>query len=336
VIPHAQTRFSDPALCSVTLLFIFPLRPADASTIAGDVDHLYFFLTAVTLFFTVLIFSLIFYFMVKYRRRSDDEIPEAVETSTALEVTWTVIPTLICAVMFVWSSSLYFRNSRPPMASTEIFVIGKQWMWHLQHPEGRREINELHVPVGVPVKLTMTSEDVIHDFSVPAFRIKKDVLPGRYSTIWFQATQTGTYHFFCAQYCGAEHSAMIGWVYVMSQSDYARWLSAGAGQSESMEAAGERLFTQLSCVTCHAKDNGGRSPSLVGLFGHDVTLRDGSTRLADEAYIRDAIVKPNSMPLRGYATVMPSFQGQINEEQLLQLIAYIKALGSEGREQASR
>ena len=314
----------------VRIASIFPLRPPDASTIASDVDHLYFFLTAMTLFFTALIFSLIVFFMIKYRRRSEHDIPEAVQTSTALEVTWTLIPTAICAVLFVWSSSLYFRNSRPPNASMEIFVVGKQWMWHLQHPEGPREINELHVPLGVPVKLTMTSEDVIHDFSVPAFRIKKDVLPGRYVTIWFNATQTGTYHFFCTQYCGVGHDVMGGWLYVMSQSDYAQWLTGGT-KGESMAAAGERLFTQLGCVTCHVADNSGRCPSLVNLYGHPVKLRDGRTLTADDSYLRDAIVNSNSMPLPGYSPVMPSFQGQINEEQLLQLIAYIKSLDSKER-----
>lgn len=308
----------------------FQLRPTEASSIARSVDHLFYFLTLVTLFFTVLIFGLIFYFMIKYRRRSDDEMPKPVETSLSLELAWTLIPTAICAVMFIWSSSLYFQNSRPPDASMEIFVVGKQWMWKLQHPEGVQEINALHVPVGVPVKLTMTSEDVIHDFYVPAFRIKKDVLPGRYDSIWFEANQIGTYHFFCAQYCGMEHSGMIGWVTVMSQSDYAKWLS-GENSGETMAAAGERLFTQLGCVTCHVADKSGRCPSLVGLYGHPVKLRDGRTLTADEAYLRSAIINPNSMPLPGYTPVMPSFQGQIGEEQLIQLIAYIKSLGEQGR-----
>jgi cytochrome c oxidase subunit 2 len=310
----------------------FPLHPVDASTIARDVDHLFFFLTAVTLFFTCLIFGLIFYFMLRYRRRSESEIPPAMETSSALEITWTVVPTAICAVLFFWSSSLYFRNSRPPLASQEIFVVGKQWMWKLQHPEGPQEINQLHVPVGVPVKLTMTSEDVIHDFYIPAFRIKKDVLPGRYASIWFEATETGTYHFYCAQYCGAQHAAMIGWVYVMSPADYAQWLSGGV-KNESMSEAGETVFTQLGCVTCHVATGSGRCPTLVGLFGRTVKLRDGRTVTADESYLRNAIVNPNSMPLPGYETIMPSFQGQIGEEQLLDLIAYIKSLGTDARKQ---
>jgi cytochrome c oxidase subunit 2 len=317
------------------LMVGFQWRPTQASSIARDVDHLFYFLTGVTLFFTILIFSLIIFFVVKYRRRSDDERPQPIQTSFALEMTWTLIPTGICAVMFIWSSSLYFRNSRPPNAAMEIFVVGKQWMWKLQHPEGPQEINSLHVPVGVPVKLTMTSEDVIHDFYVPAFRVKKDVLPGRYVSIWFESDRIGTYHFFCTQYCGAGHSNMTGWVHVMSRSDYAQWLSGGT-RGESMAAAGERLFTQLGCITCHVADNAGRCPSLEGLYGHPVKLRDGRTLIADESYIRKAISDPNSMPLPGYSPVMPSFQGQINEEQLLQLIEYIKSLGSQEKGAASQ
>jgi len=305
----------------------FPLHPDTASTTASSVDHLHYVLTAITLSFTFVIFSVIFYFMVKYRRRGPDDHPPETHTPLSVEITWTVVPTLICAVIFVWSSSLYFRNARPPMASTEIFVVGKQWMWHLQHPEGPREINELHVPVGVPVKLTMTSEDVIHDFYIPAFRIKKDALPGRYSSIWFQATEIGDYHFFCAQYCGAEHSGMIGWVHVMSPSAYAQWLSGGA-KGESMAQAGERLFTQLGCITCHVADGTGRGPVLQGVFGHPVKLRGGEARVADEAFIRQAIVNPNSLPLEKYPPIMPTFQGQVNEEQVLQLIAYVKSLAA--------
>lgn len=305
----------------------FPIHPDDASTIARGVDELHYFLTIITLFFTAIIFTAIFYFAVKYRRRSPDECPPQIEGSIPLELLWTLIPTALTVVVFLWGSSLYFRNSRPPTASTEIFVIGKQWMWHLQHPEGPREINELHVPVGVPVKLTMTSEDVIHDFYIPAFRVKKDVLPGRYTSIWFQATKAGTYHFFCAQYCGAQHSGMIGWVYVMTPTDYAQWLSGGA-RGETMTAGGERLFSQYGCVTCHVANGSGRCPSLQGLFGQPVHLQDGRTVIADEAFIRQAIVNPNSMPVVGYSPIMPTFQGQISEEQVLQLIAYIKSLGA--------
>src|SRR5580658_10761102 len=261
------------------------LRPEAASSIAEGVDHLYFALTFITLFFTIAIFSTIFLFMVKYRRQADNEIPPETEENLPLELAWTIIPTLICVGLFLWASSLYFENSRPPSASTEIFVIGKQWMWHIQHPEGVREINELHVPVDAPIKITMTSDDVIHDFYIPAFRVKKDAVPGRYTSIWFQATKIGTYHIFCAQYCGADHAEMIGWVYVMSRSDYAAWLSGGA-RNESMAQTGERLFNQLGCVTCHVADNTSRGPSLAGLYGKKEKLRTGDSKLVDEALIR--------------------------------------------------
>jgi cytochrome c oxidase subunit 2 len=310
------------------MLINLPFQPEQASSIAEGVDRLYIFLTFITLFFTAIIFATIFYFAIKYRRRSDDEKPPDIEGSLPLELTWTLIPTLLTVVIFTWSSSLYFRNSRPPRASSEIFVVGKQWMWHLQHPEGPREINELHVPVGVPIQLTMTSEDVIHDFFIPAFRIKKDALPGRYSSIWFEATKIGTYHFFCAQYCGAEHSGMIGWVYVMSPADYAQWL-ANNSSGETMEAAGRRLFNQVGCNGCHSESSSATGPSLKGLYGQSVRLADGRTVTANDDYIRGCILTPFKQRVAGYPAIMPTFQGQVNEEQILQLIAYIKSLGPE-------
>jgi cytochrome c oxidase subunit 2 len=315
--------------CAAAWAF-FPLHPPASSTIAEGVDRLYFFLTLITLFFTALIFAAIFYLMVKYRRRSEDERPGDTVEHLPLELTWTIIPAMICAVIFVWGSYLYFQNSRPPKAAMEIFVIGKQWMWHIQHPEGVREINELHVPVNTPVKITMTSQDVIHDFYIPAFRVKKDALPGRYTSLWFEASEVGTYHFYCAQYCGTDHAEMIGWVYVMTPADFAAWLSGGA-RNESMAQTGERLFTQYGCVTCHLADGTGRAPSLVGLFGKQEKLANGETKLVDEALIRQAIVNPNSIVLPNYPPIMPTFQGQINEEQVLQLIAYVKSLGSQER-----
>jgi cytochrome c oxidase subunit 2 len=304
---------------------LLPLHPPTASSIAENVDLLYYFLTALTLFFTVLIFGTIFVFMIKFRRRSPDEVPPDTKTHLALELTWTIIPTLITIVIFVWASLLYVRNSRPPASSTEIFVVGKQWMWHIQHVEGVREIDEMHIPVGVPIKLTMTSEDVIHDFYIPAFRVKKDVDPGRYSSLWFQATETGTYHLFCAQYCGTDHSEMIGWVYVMSPTDYTAWLAGGA-KNETMAEQGGRLFSQLGCASCHAGDSGGRGPSLAGIYGTSEKFKDGSSRAVDEALIRQAIVNPTSIALPNYAPIMPTFKGQVNEEQILQLIAYVKSL----------
>jgi len=304
----------------------FPFQPDQASTIAKSVDQLYFFLTAVTLFFTGLIFSVIFYFMIKYRRRSPDERPKAIEGSFPLEVLWTAIPTVIVALIFVWSSTLYFRNAEPPKGSLEIFVTGKQWMWKVEHPEGQREINEMHVPLGRPVKLTMTSEDVIHDFFVPAFRVKKDVLPGRYTTMWFEATKVGTFHLFCAQYCGAFHAGMIGSIIVQEPDEYERWLAGGA-PGESMEQAGAKVFQANGCPTCHLADGTGLGPSLLGVYGNPVKLTTGQIVTADDAYVRQHILNPKVTTVFGYHSIMPSFQGQLTEEQLNNLIAYIRALG---------
>jgi cytochrome c oxidase subunit 2 len=309
-----------------------PLFPEQASTIAQGVDHLYYFLVAVSAFFSILIFVLIFFFAIRYRRRNEDEIPDPIHGATWLEATWSGIPFLIVMVMFAWGASLFFKNSRAPEGAMDIHVVGKQWMWKLQHPEGRREINELHVPIGRPVKLIMTSEDVIHSFYVPAFRVKMDVLPGRYTTIWFEATKTGEYHLFCAEYCGNEHSRMGGKVVVMEPVAYDQWLS-GVARGESMADLGERLFTDLRCDTCHNPQGSGRGPSLEGLFGGDVKLRSGETVVADEAYIRESILTPRAKVVNGYRPVMPTFQGQVSEEQILNLITYIKSLdkGAEGR-----
>jgi cytochrome c oxidase subunit 2 len=310
-----------------------PFQPDQASSIARSVDHLYYFLTLITLFFTVLIFSIIFYFMVKYRRRSPSERPKAIEGNVPLEVLWTAIPTMIVAVIFVWSASLYFQNAEPPQGSMEIFVTGKQWMWKAEHPEGQREINELHVPLGRPVKLTMTSEDVIHDFFVPAFRVKKDVLPGRYTSMWFEPTKLGTFHLFCAQYCGAFHAGMIGSVIVMEPDDYERWL-AGSEQGVTMEAAGEKLFGENGCVNCHLSDGKGQGPSLLGVYGNVVHLSNGQMLTADDAYVRESILSPSAKIVAGYKPVMPSFQGQLSEEQIMDLVAYVRSLGKQqGKQQ---
>lgn len=303
-----------------------PFQLDQASTIAKSVDNLYYFLIAVTLFFTALIFSLIFYFMIRYRRRAPDERPKAIEGSLPLEVLWTVIPTVIVALIFVWGSVLYFQNAEPPKGSMEIFVTGKQWMWKVEHPEGQREINELHVPVGRPIKLTMTSEDVIHDFFVPAFRVKKDVLPGRYTSLWFEATKTGTFHLFCAQYCGAFHAGMVGEIIVQEPDEYERWL-AGGTPGESMEQAGAKVFQASGCPTCHVADGTGLGPTLLGLYGNPVKLTTGETVTADDAYIRESILLPKAKVVQGYTPIMPSFQGQMTDEQLNNVIAYIRALG---------
>jgi cytochrome c oxidase subunit 2 len=231
-------------------------------------------------------------------------------------------------VMFAWGTKLYFANYTPPPNSLDIYVTGKQWMWKVQYPDGQREINELHVPTGRPVKLILASEDVIHSFYLPAFRLKHDVVPGSSQTFWFQATEPGRYHIFCAEYCGTTHSRMIGWVTVMDPASYANWLGGGT-RGGSMAELGEKLFTQYGCVTCHVMDNHGRCPSLQNVFGHPVELEDGRTVLADEAYVRESILNPNAKIVKGYKRdIMPVFQGQISEEGLLQLIVYVKSLST--------
>ncbi|MFL6209270.1 MAG: cytochrome c oxidase subunit II [Pyrinomonadaceae bacterium] len=304
-----------------------PFTPEQASTIAGHVDALYLYLIIITLFFSMLVVVLIFYFAVRYRRRSPDELPRPVEGSLVLETLWTVTPLLIAMTIFVWGASLYFALYRPPRDAIEIFVVGKQWMWKFQHTEGLREINELHVPVGAKVKLTMTTEDVIHAFAVPAFRVRADVVPGRYTYLWFQATKTGRFHLFCTEYCGTNHSGMNGWVVVQDPTEYQAWLSGGA--SESPAAQGEKLFQSLGCASCHKLDAQGRGPILTGVFGKPQKLDNGQEVVADEAYIRESILDPQNKRVLGFGTVlMPSFRGQVTEEQILDLIAYIRSLNA--------
>jgi cytochrome c oxidase subunit 2 len=301
------------------------LFPEQASNFAVEVDYLYLFMIAVTVVFSLGIFAAVFYFAIRYRRRSDTEIPVATHTGMLLEVVWSVIPFGITMVMFGWGASIFFKESRPPDNATQIYIVAKQWMWKLQHPEGQREINELHIPVGRPVKFTMTSEDVIHSFFIPAFRTKQDVVPGRYSTVWLTPTKAGKYHLFCAEYCGTKHSGMIGWVYVMEQNQYQEWLNGGAAMG-SMAEKGGKLFDDLACSNCHKQDGSGRCPSLVGLYRKHVQLADGRVITADEAYIRESILQPSAKVVAGFQPLMPTFQGLVNEEGVVQLIEYIKSL----------
>ncbi len=301
--------------------------PDQASSIAGSVDGLYAFLVLVTAFFSLLIAFLVVFFAVKYRRRSDDEFPQPIHGSLLLEIVWSVIPLGISMVIFGWGASIFFKESRPPADSLEIYVTGKQWMWKLQHMEGQREMNELHIPVNRNIKLTMTSEDVIHDFFVPAFRTKADVVPGRYTTEWFRPTKVGQYHIFCAEYCGTRHSGMIGTVYVMEPSQYEAWLTGGGAQG-TMAQKGEALFQQLACVNCHLTDGHGRCPNLVGVFGSDVKLKGGATVKADAAYVRESILNPQAKIVDGYENIMPTFQGLVTEDGVLELIEYVKSIGA--------
>jgi cytochrome c oxidase subunit 2 len=301
----------------------FPLWPERASTAAGNVDALFIFLLIVSGLMTALIFTVLIYFAARYRRRRG-VLAEQVEGSTPLELTWSIIPLFVFLLIFAWGAVVYFKGRTPPRDSTEVYVVAKQWMWKLEHAEGQREINELHVPVGRDVKLIMTSQDVIHSFYIPAFRIKQDVLPGRYTVEWFRATKAGTYHLFCAEYCGTQHSGMIGSIVVMEPAQYEAWMSGGT--SGPLSATGEKIFAELGCVTCHRTDTQGRGPNLQGAFGKPVLLQDGRTVTIDENYVRESILDPGAKVVNGFKPVMPTFQGLVSEEQLNALVAYVKSL----------
>src|SRR5690349_12224179 len=298
----------------------------EASSVAGEVDFFFWLMVALCGTVATGIAVFLIYSANRYHRKHDNEMGAQTRNYVPAEVTWIVIPFFLFMAMFAWGSKLYFDIERPPANAISMYAVGKQWMWKLQHPEGQREINELHIPVGRPVKLTLTSEDVIHSFFVPAFRTKQDVLPGRYTTTWFEAMQPGKYHLFCAEYCGTKHSGMIGWVYAMEPQDYQTWLSGGGTQG-SLADAGEKLFQDLACINCHHLDGSGRCPTLAGLFGKTVQLSGGGTVKADEAYIRESILQPTAKVVAGYQPVMPTFQGLVAEEGILQLIEYIKSIG---------
>ncbi len=304
----------------------FPLFPAQASTIAWQVDALYGFLVLLTVVFCILVFGMVTIFAIKYRRRSDDEQPEQNHGNLALELSWTIIPLFLALFVFLLGADVFFRIQRAPADPLEIYAVGKQWMWKIQHESGKREINTLHVPKGQPVRLTMTSEDVLHDFFIPAFRVKNDVIPGRYTTLWFEATQLGEFHIFCAEYCGTQHSGMIGKVIVMDPTDYHDWLMGASASDESMVEAGQRQFQTLGCETCHKSTSSGRGPSLIGIYDKPVTLKNGQEVTVDVDYIRESILQPRAKIVDGYEPIMPIFEGQISEQSLLQIVSYIKSL----------
>ncbi|RRR71271.1 MAG: cytochrome c oxidase subunit II [Candidatus Viridilinea halotolerans] len=326
----------------------FPLFPEQASTFAGPVDALYWTLVGLSLIFGGVLPFIILYLMVRYHRSQKADRTNQVHSSLPLELTWTVIPLVLVLAVFFWGAFLYIEIRNPPDRSLEIYVIGKQWMWHVQHPNGKRENNELHVPIGQPVRLVMTSQDVIHSFYIPAFRVKQDVLPGRYTTMWFEATEPGEYHLFCAEYCGTEHSLMVGRVVAMRMADYERWLTTpgeiilpdgstgGAVASplvgaigDPMVLAGSQLFaTGLGCASCHRNDGLGIGPNLEGIYGTEVRLDNGELVFADENYLRESILNPAAKVATGYANVMPTYDGQVSEDQMNQLLAYLKSLGA--------
>jgi cytochrome c oxidase subunit 2 len=307
-------------------MWSFPLSPGEASNIATRVDALFYALIGLVVFFTALIFVSVTFFAIRYREGSKASRAKSRSDYLPVELAWTIIPLVITAGIYVWSSKLYIYMHVAPPKSEEVYVVGKQWMWKIQHPQGNREIDELHVPVGHPVKLIMTSQDVIHSFFIPAFRVKQDVLPGRYTTEWFTPTKVGEYRFYCAQYCGTGHATMTGKVVVMEPAAYERWLS-GAVPGGNMASTGQQLFSQFGCQTCHQQNDLGRGPTLIGLYGSKVRLSNGGTVVANQDYIRESIVESTAKVVAGYKPIMPNFMNQINADQVSQLVEYVKSLG---------
>ncbi len=303
-----------------------PLFPEQASTFAWEVDALYFYLIAISVFFTVGIVAAIGFFVVKYREKEKFANGAEIHGSVPLELFWSFVPFVISMTIFLGGALVYYKQYRPPENTMEIYVVGKQWMWKLQHQTGQREINELHIPVGRKIKLTMTTEDVLHDFFIPAFRTKADVVPGRYTTVWFEATKPGKYRLYCAEYCGLNHSGMGGWVYVMEQRDFDNWLSGNVSGQTPVEAGQDLFMNKLGCASCHAGGPTQRGAKLEGIYGKDVKLANGQTVKVDDEYLRNSILNPAGQIVEGYQPIMPTFKGQVTEEQLVQIVAYIKSL----------
>ncbi|MBX7258203.1 MAG: cytochrome c oxidase subunit II [Candidatus Hydrogenedentes bacterium] len=301
------------------------LIPESASTVAPKVDLLLYVLTGLSVFFFFAVVLMVAFLAIRYRKGAKVNRHLEDPDNKTLELTWTIIPTILALGIFFWSAMVFFDISRVPEHGLEVLVTGKQWMWKIQHPNGKREINELHVPRGQAVKLTMTSEDVIHSFFIPAFRVKKDVLPNRYTTMWFEPTKVGSYHLFCAEYCGTDHSRMVGKITVMEPEDYQRWLAGELTTAAAPASSGEKLFAKLGCVTCH-EGQSPRGPVLAGVFGTTVNLQNGESVTVDENYIRESILNPQAKLVAGYPPLMPTFQNQIKEQDLFTLINYIKSL----------
>jgi cytochrome c oxidase subunit 2 len=303
-----------------------PLFPDEASTFAWQVDLLYFYLIAVSVFFTVGIVAAIFFFALRYREKEKFATPQEIHGSMVLETTWSIIPFVISMTIFLGGALIYFNQYTPPTEAMNIYVVGKQWMWKIQHETGQREINEMHIPINTKVKLTMTTEDVLHDFFIPAFRTKADVVPGRYTYMWFEATTPGKYRLFCSQYCGLNHSGMGGWIIAMEPEDFQNWLAGNTSGQTPVEAGKDLFQNKLGCASCHAGGPQQRGAKLENLFNSDVKLVGGQTVKADEQYIRNSILNPASQIVEGFQPIMPTFKGQVTEEQLNALVAYIKSL----------
>ena len=302
---------------------LLPISPPSASSIAGTVDGVFAIELLCSAFVVLLVAGLIVFFSIRYRRRSAQDSPPRIGTHYGLEVLWTGATFLLFSGFFFMGAFVYVRMKKPPLSAQPVYVVGKQWMWKIQHADGLRELNQLHVPVGQPTQLIMTSEDVIHDFFIPAFRVKQDVLPGSYSSEWFTATVPGVYHLFCSQYCGMNHASMVGEVIVLTQADYDAW-RAGIGPVTPPAEAGRKIFADYGCISCHGQN----APSLAGLFMSQVRLQDGTSVLADENYLRRSILDPNAQIVAGYPAIMPTYRGQLTPEQINSLVEYIKLLGT--------
>jgi cytochrome c oxidase subunit 2 len=302
--------------------------PEQASTVAPQVDALFHAVAGVTLAVALAVFVIVIVFVVRYRagakREAAPDVPT--RTRTRMEIAWSVTPFVLFVAAFVWASRLYVERAQPPADATDVFIVAKQWVWTAQHHTGQREIGALHLAAGQPTRLVMTSQDAIHSFFVPAFRVKQDVLPGRYTELWFTPTTPGRYHLFCAEYCGTDHARMGGEVVVLAPSEFEQWLAAHATASD-MAARGEALFRAYGCSGCHGVNATIHAPDLAGLYGKPVPLADGTTVIADERYLRDSILLPQREIAAGYAPVMPSFAGRISDADMFDLIAYIRSLG---------
>ena len=324
-------HFFSPVLWQFLVKWLteFALFPPQASAIAPYMDAFYFFLLLISLVGLVLVGLMVGCFSIMFRKEKNPQATH-IEGSTLLEATWTIIPLALFMVCFVWGALLYFRIYNPPTNAMNIYIVGKQWMWKAEHPGGQHEINALHIPVDRDVQLTMISQDVFHSFSIPAFRVKREVIPGRYSTVWFRATKPGTYHLFCTQYCGTLHSSMIGQIVVMKPDDFQKW-TAGSTSGQSLAQNGERLFASLGCNSCHSGTAGARGPNLAGIYRSKVTLEGGRTVTADDEFLRGSILNPTTHQMAGYAPIMPTYQGQVSEEGLIDLVEYIKGLDTNNR-----
>ena len=310
----------------------FPVAPEQASEQAANVDNLFNVITALTIFFTVVVLAFVVFFSVKYRVGSRANRDRPQHENLKIEIAWSLPPLLLGIAIFAWGAQGFVEFRKPPDNAMEIYVVGKQWMWHVQHPSGIRENNELHVPVGVPVKLTMISQDVLHAFYIPAFRAQYHVVPGRYTDMWFTPSKPGRYYLFCNMHCGTGHSEMGGYVYVMSQADYAKWASQDGETKKpkdlTLEQSGEHAFKRLNCANCHTGADTDRAPTLHGLPGKARRFTDGTSAPADPDYLRESMVEPYARIVQGYTNTMPAYKGQLTEEEILQLQAYMKTLGS--------